>query len=310
MNAITKFKKMKAEDRKLIATLRILKNKVRGGSIKNITDLYDKISQIEDELDDKKIDWFTILNEAEVDDALFEAILQASGVVEPFAPWESETKTISKKTSFEKPESASHKGTYHKCAHHHPSLVIEGVGAIQGGSCYTPQGEYDVEILLCSGAKLPTTMLPWDKTQFVRLSITDRHAPSNFEQFDKLIDWTIDQMKEGRKVHVGCIGGHGRTGTFLAALVYKATGEEDAITWVRQHYCKKAVESLAQVNFLNKHYGIKKVTGSDKDHGRVASTSFAGAGKKTIKEPAHKAHPEVIVALEGGSIWGTTLLKK
>lgn len=39
-------------------------------------------------------------------------------------------------------------------------------------------------------------------------------------------------------------------------------GEEDAITYVRKNYCQKAVESKSQVEFLHKHYGIKKVGGS------------------------------------------------
>jgi hypothetical protein len=39
-------------------------------------------------------------------------------------------------------------------------------------------------------------------------------------------------------------------------------GIEDAITYVREHYCKKAVESSTQVAFLHKQYGIKVVPGS------------------------------------------------
>ena len=39
-------------------------------------------------------------------------------------------------------------------------------------------------------------------------------------------------------------------------------GETDAITYVRTHYCPKAVESTAQIDFLHKHFGIKKQKGS------------------------------------------------
>jgi protein-tyrosine phosphatase len=54
-------------------------------------------------------------------------------------------------------------------------------------------------------------------------------------------------LEGGLKVEVGCIGGHGRTGTVLAALsvIYGATASE-AIKHVRQHYCTKAVEGKKQ----------------------------------------------------------------
>ena len=41
---------------------------------------------------------------------------------------------------------------------------------------------------------------------------------------------------------------------FLAAVV-SAFGEKDAINYVRTHYCKRAVESDAQVEFLGRHFG-------------------------------------------------------
>jgi len=145
-----------------------------------------------------------------------------------------------------------------RCAHTHPLLTFaEGQGAIQGGSCYSPQGTYDVEIALCGGAKTPSLLLPWG-TQYARFPIQDQHPPSDKDTFDKLIDWTIAQMAAGKKVHVGCIGGHGRTGVFLAVLYQRLTGDDDAIVSLRQRYCKKAVESQRQVDWLHKHYGIKK----------------------------------------------------
>jgi hypothetical protein len=88
-------------------------------------------------------------------------------------------------------------------------------------------------------------------------------------EFKKLIAWLDEQLSSGLKVHVGCVGGHGRTGTVLSALVAAriARGVEiavdgDVIGYVRTNYCKKAVETAAQVEFLVQHYGVKSVSGS------------------------------------------------
>jgi protein-tyrosine phosphatase len=57
----------------------------------------------------------------------------------------------------------------------------------------------------------------------------------------------IDRARTGEQVEVGCLGGHGRTGTALACLAvltgYPAAG---AVAWVRANYCPKAVETADQ----------------------------------------------------------------
>ena len=52
----------------------------------------------------------------------------------------------------------------------------------------------------------------------------------------------------------------------LAAVVAQATGNKDAIRYVRKNYCSRAVENSDQVNFLAHHYGITKVSGSKIKH--------------------------------------------
>lgn len=163
------------------------------------------------------------------------------------------------------PRSKGQSKTYQRCAHTHPHLKI-GKLSIQGGSCYEPHGpyeQYDVEIALCGGKSFKT-LLPWE-TQCVLYPITDGQPPKNKERFDKLIDWTVEQMEAGKTVHVGCIGGHGRTGVFLSVLVHRITGRKDATEWVRKNYCKKVVESKAQVDWLFDNYGIEKVKPSKGD---------------------------------------------
>jgi len=53
--------------------------------------------------------------------------------------------------------------------------------------------------------------------------------------------------KDKRGVLFCCMGGHGRTGTMLASLA-AYWGVEEPVNYVRQHYCKKAVETRLQIS--------------------------------------------------------------
>lgn len=156
-------------------------------------------------------------------------------------------------------------GKFTKCSDSHPALTL-GEYKIYGGACGHPVHlDCDVYVALQSGSRVLLPM-PWD-TGFgtivqVEYPIQDMKAPGNPKNFTKMIDWLCTQLQEGKKVHVGCIGGHGRTGTVLAAIVAKMLpGEEDAIGYVRKNYCDHAVESSEQVAFLVTHFGVKSVTG-------------------------------------------------
>ena len=91
-----------------------------------------------------------------------------------------------------------------------------------------------------------------------------------------MVKWLAKQVEAGKKVHVGCIGGHGRTGLVLAALARVMIDEKDAIAYVRKNYCHKVVETTAQVNFLAKHWGIAK---ADPSKPPVVSVSDWGGSK-------------------------------
>jgi hypothetical protein len=64
-----------------------------------------------------------------------------------------------------------------------------------------------------------------------------------------LVDGAINNLRDSRKLDVGCYGGHGRTGTFLACLAGKLENLDAraAILAVRKRYCEEAVESYSQV---------------------------------------------------------------
>jgi len=61
----------------------------------------------------------------------------------------------------------------------------------------------------------------------------------------------LARARAGEQVEIGCIGGHGRTGTALACLAI-LTGQprETAVEWVRANYCPEAVESAEQRAFV------------------------------------------------------------
>jgi hypothetical protein len=150
-----------------------------------------------------------------------------------------------------------------RCYESHPPYKITDDLTIYGGSCSWPMiTDADVYGGFDYGMHPKAGVYPWSQTsgpvEFL-FEIVDRGIPKNEAEFDKMIVWLGDQLKAGKKVHIGCIGGHGRTGMVLAALRHHLTGDVDATAHVRENYCKKAVESQKQVDFLNKRYGINKV---------------------------------------------------
>lgn len=150
-----------------------------------------------------------------------------------------------------------------RCYENHPTLELGG-GKFIGGSCLNPITEKaDIYIGFERGMAVITGDLFIGGPQHIAYPIPDRQAPENVASFKALLEYIKLRLSQGATVHAGCIGGHGRTGTFLAALVSLITGEKDAITWVRKNYCHKAVESVSQVEFLAEHFGITKVEGTD-----------------------------------------------
>jgi hypothetical protein len=61
----------------------------------------------------------------------------------------------------------------------------------------------------------------------------------------------LDRARGGERVEVGCLGGHGRTGTALACLaVLCGLPAGEAVAWVRATYCAAAVETPEQEAFV------------------------------------------------------------
>jgi hypothetical protein len=206
-----------------------------------------------------------------------------------------------------------------RCYESHPPYPVTDELVIYGGSCgYPIVKDADVYIGFDGSMKLHGKSYPWHAETGgpieVYFKIWDGDAPDDKPEFKLMIAWVAEQLLAGKKVHAGCIGGHGRTGMFLAALRKHMTGDENATQHVRDHYCKKAVESTKQVDFLFKDWGIAKVAPS-KSYGTSKSSSKGGQGKLEFKEfssggsyssfdkkPAHKTTGNPLNT--AASIWG------
>jgi hypothetical protein len=79
----------------------------------------------------------------------------------------------------------------------------------------------------------------------------DFGVPDDLDGLRRVLTDLLDRARKGQRVEVGCLGGHGRTGTALACLaVLTGTPANDAVAWVRANYCYKAVETDAQEHLV------------------------------------------------------------
>jgi protein-tyrosine phosphatase len=89
---------------------------------------------------------------------------------------------------------------------------------------------------------------PWDHGH---VDWPDFGVPANSEAVVQALEAVLERARSGQDVEVGCIGGHGRTGTALACLAVLAGHPPvDAVAWVRTNYCAQAVETPEQEAFV------------------------------------------------------------
>jgi hypothetical protein len=88
------------------------------------------------------------------------------------------------------------------------------------------------------------------------------------------------------KIAVYCEGGHGRTGTFLSIIAHRF-GYREPVKHIRQVYCRKAVESLAQINYI-KSFGITVKESPASDYNDYGSFSYNKKGATTYKKNGEK----------------------
>jgi hypothetical protein len=81
----------------------------------------------------------------------------------------------------------------------------------------------------------------------------DFGVPNDAAATDPLIVDAFQRAQRGERVEVACIGGHGRTGTVLACMAVLAGVEpEQAVQWVRQRYCPRAVQEPSQQYWMER----------------------------------------------------------
>ena len=95
----------------------------------------------------------------------------------------------------------------------------------------------------------------------------------------QLVKAAAELIREGKKLDIGCMGGHGRTGTFVALLAVELLGAKaaEAIGMVRDNHCKEAIETYSQRAFI---YGFAGEKAPEPPPSLSASTSTNQSGPK------------------------------
>jgi protein-tyrosine phosphatase len=111
-------------------------------------------------------------------------------------------------------------------------------------------GSWSAGVLVCSpGFRPPFAQRP--RSQIVVYPWPDLGAPRDPRRFARALRWLLGQASGGRRVEIGCAGGHGRTGTTLAGLlVLQGLSARSAIRRVRRAYREDAIESREQEAFV------------------------------------------------------------
>jgi hypothetical protein len=87
------------------------------------------------------------------------------------------------------------------------------------------------------------------------------------------LDKALNLLLDGEPLYVGCMGGKGRTGLFMAVLA-KAFGVKNPVEYVRKHYYAHAVETKDQYAFVERFPITPEVQAKIKRAKRWAWTRF------------------------------------
>uniref|UniRef100_A0A6M3XC56 Putative dual specificity phosphatase catalytic domain n=1 Tax=viral metagenome TaxID=1070528 RepID=A0A6M3XC56_9ZZZZ len=103
-----------------------------------------------------------------------------------------------------------------------------------GGMTVSPGTEWD-------------RIIPWYPAIYATWQDGSVFPISNIEL---MIEFVVKHLEAGDSVEIGCQGGHGRTGTFIACLIanVEGLGAKDAIEAVRERHCKDCVETNSQID--------------------------------------------------------------
>ncbi len=129
---------------------------------------------------------------------------------------------------------------------------------------YVTDERVDIGIYCYSGwqngwaAVSPGLQVPWAEprqTQGVYIDWPDYSIPNDDGELVEVVKWVLEELRNGTTFEAACLGGHGRTGTFIACLlVAQGISPGEAIEYVREKHCKEAIESSKQVDYVAKFY--------------------------------------------------------
>jgi hypothetical protein len=133
--------------------------------------------------------------------------------------------------------------------HVHRSVVVLPDGTAVTAVSFDARDPYAREQAPDFGLYLdPQWDPPWSCDH---LDWPDFGVPSDAAPVGGALRSLLERARGGDRVELGCLGGHGRTGTALACLaILCGLLPSDAVTWVREHYCANAVESGQQEAFV------------------------------------------------------------
>lgn len=85
---------------------------------------------------------------------------------------------------------------------------------------------------------------PWTHEH---LAWPDFGVPADSASLTTALAGLLERARAGERVEIGCLGGHGRTGTALGCLATMAgVPADEAVGWVRATYCSHAIETPEQ----------------------------------------------------------------
>lgn len=190
--------------------------------------------------------------------------------------WKEKQKLDAKTGTVTKIPSQAFGGTYHgggddfhgygafaKCSHN-PSHVINGktwhVYAGTKSNCLSSVWDYDVILNVSNGMEsVPKHQIPFKwgekytscKTKEIMMDWPDGSIPVIPYAFWK--DLKNHLVNTKGKMLVFCLGGHGRTGTAIACLMVACGWSAGAAkAWIRRNYCKEAIETQVQEDYISR----------------------------------------------------------
>lgn len=134
--------------------------------------------------------------------------------------------------------------------HRHLDAVVLAEGVHVVAASYEMMDPYARSVVPDFGLYLDAGWQPpW---RHDHLDWPDFGVPDDHETLRRALVDVLARARAGQRVEIGCLGGHGRTGTALACLAILA-GEDpaSAAARIRADYCPQAIETDDQLRLVN-----------------------------------------------------------